>query len=393
MITESVIKKIAPTANKAFLKPMVAAMVDVLPAYGINTPLRVAHFLAQAAHESAGFKTMTEYASGSAYEGRKDLGNTKKGDGKRYKGRGIFQLTGRANYIKIGEKLGLPLEANPTLAAEPRNAVLIACEYWKSRKLNAPADKDDILTITKRINGGYNGLDDRRRYLSRAKHALKSIVQPLLSPEVSEPAPEREASVAAPNAAETAITPQSGELLIKALQTELKAKGYYDGAIDGVWADESLTDDAVALLQKRNGMEIGPDAIRLSEVRAAKPYVVATRVDATVETLKERGDPETTFFGRVKAGAKWFLGVLGLGGASAGVEKASDQPASALLDKASDALSLWERIQLLVAPMANLFWAILHWIWIPALLAILAAWWWSRRAEQKRLAAFKAGAP
>ena len=87
-------------------------------------------------------------------------------------GRGIFQLTGRANYRRIGSKLGLPLEATPELAALPRNAVLIAAQYWSDHDLNAPADADDIVTVTRRINGGLNGLEDRRRYLRRALLAL-----------------------------------------------------------------------------------------------------------------------------------------------------------------------------------------------------------------------------
>jgi putative chitinase len=112
---------------------------------------------------------MEEYASGKAYEGRKDLGNTQPGDGKRYKGRGIFQLTGRANYKSYGDRLGLDLVATPELASDVMNAVKIACEYWTDKKLNDYADKDDVKMITKRINGGYNGLEDRERYLKRAK--------------------------------------------------------------------------------------------------------------------------------------------------------------------------------------------------------------------------------
>jgi putative chitinase len=149
-----------------------------LEAAEITTPLRLAHFLAQAAHECDGFRTLEEYASGAAYEGRKDLGNTAKGDGRRYKGRGIFQLTGRANYRTIGKALNLPLEQTPELAADPRNAVLIALNYWATRRyrgvrLNTYADRDQIDPITRAINGGLNGIDDRKLYLVRAKTALE----------------------------------------------------------------------------------------------------------------------------------------------------------------------------------------------------------------------------
>lgn len=127
------------------------------------------------AHECAGFRTTEEFASGAAYEGRKDLGNIKKGDGKRYKGRGLIQLTGRANYREIGKKLNLSLEDNPELAAEPVTSLRIACEYWKSRNINAAADRDDLIKATKLVNGGLNGLKDRRKYLQKAKTSLAGI--------------------------------------------------------------------------------------------------------------------------------------------------------------------------------------------------------------------------
>jgi putative chitinase len=141
----------------------------ILAQYAIDTDTRVARFLAQICHESAGFRATEEFASGSAYEGRKDLGNTQPGDGRRYKGRGLIQLTGRANYAEYGEALGLDLLNNPEIACEPITSLRIACEYWKRRGLNKFADQDDIETITRRINGGLNGLHDRRAYLMKAK--------------------------------------------------------------------------------------------------------------------------------------------------------------------------------------------------------------------------------
>lgn len=148
---------------------------DTLKRFEINTLLRVAHFLAQTCHESAGFRTTEEFASGDQYEGRADLGNTQRGDGRRYKGRGILQLTGRANYRKFGQALGLDLENNPLQAAEPELSLLIACEYWKSRKINADCDRDDLIAVTRKVNGGLNGLNDRRHFLGKAKIALARI--------------------------------------------------------------------------------------------------------------------------------------------------------------------------------------------------------------------------
>ncbi len=170
----------AKGAKQARIVAEIAPVLQkTLERYEINTPLRIAHFLAQCAHESDGFCTTEEYASGRAYEGRADLGNTQEGDGVRYKGRGLFQLTGRANYKTYGPKVGIPdLVDHPERAAEPAVSLLIACEYWQERKggLNRFADQDDIITITKAINGGTNGLDDRRRYLARAKQALARTV-------------------------------------------------------------------------------------------------------------------------------------------------------------------------------------------------------------------------
>jgi putative chitinase len=141
-----------------------------LLSYGIlDTPLRLAHFMAQLAHESGGFRYMEEIASGAAYEGRKDLGNTQPGDGKRYKGRGPIQLTGRLNYRNSGRTLGFDFEAHPELVAIPSVGLLVACSFWAGRRLNALADSDDIEAITKRINGGLNGIEDRKGYLKKAK--------------------------------------------------------------------------------------------------------------------------------------------------------------------------------------------------------------------------------
>jgi putative chitinase len=164
--------KITPNANKQILEEVVKYFNIHAPKYEVDNYLRVCHFTSQAAHESASFRTLKEFASGAAYEGRKDLGNVKSGDGVRYKGRGIFQLTGRANYRTIGAKLGFDLENNPILAESPEVSVLTALEYWKSRKLNVLADADNVELITRRINGGLNGFEDRKKYLTRCKQII-----------------------------------------------------------------------------------------------------------------------------------------------------------------------------------------------------------------------------
>ncbi|HEX5183577.1 MAG TPA: glycoside hydrolase family 19 protein [Allosphingosinicella sp.] len=146
------------------------------PAYAIDTPLRLSHFIAQAAHESEGFRFFREIwgptPAQRRYEGSADLGNTKAGDGRRFCGRGIFQLTGRANYATAGAKIGLDLVNHPELAEDPATSVLIACLYWQTHGLNALADADDVVSVTRKINGGANGLADREAMLARAKAVL-----------------------------------------------------------------------------------------------------------------------------------------------------------------------------------------------------------------------------
>ena len=140
--------------------------------YSINTPLRWAHFIAQVAHESGEFKYTEEIASGANYEGRKDLGNIQTGDGKKFKGRGLIQLTGRNNYQSYKDDTNIDVVNSPELLAMPYNAIASACWFWGKKGLNKLADNDAFKTITKKINGGYNGLKQRQAYLTRAKKIL-----------------------------------------------------------------------------------------------------------------------------------------------------------------------------------------------------------------------------
>ncbi len=175
-LTVADLKKIAPNAKTSILRGIVRSF-SVLEEYGIaKTQLRLAHFLAQAALETAGFRTLQEYGSSSyfrrRYGRRKDLGNRNRADGAAFHGRGIFQLTGRANYRRYGRLIKVDLESKPHLAARPDISLRIACEYWNSKKLSVFADANNIRKITKRINGGYNGLQGRKRYFARALKVL-----------------------------------------------------------------------------------------------------------------------------------------------------------------------------------------------------------------------------
>lgn len=152
--------QIMPLAGRRaslFLSPLNAAMAE----FGIDTPLRQAAFLAQVGHESGQLRYVRELASGTAYEGRGDLGNVVAGDGMRFKGRGLLQVTGRANYAACGVALQLDLLARPELLEQTAAACRSAGWFWQSRGLNRLADAGDQERLTRRINGGVNGLAER----------------------------------------------------------------------------------------------------------------------------------------------------------------------------------------------------------------------------------------
>ncbi|MBX7105833.1 MAG: phosphodiester glycosidase family protein [Gemmataceae bacterium] len=157
-----------------FLGPINRALAQ----YKIDSPLRRAAFLAQLAHESGELKYMEEIASGEAYEGRANLGNTQPGDGKRFKGRGPIQLTGRNNYRKAGQALGMELEEHPERVADPEIGCRVAGWFWDTRKLNDLADKGDFKEITRKVNGGFRGLEKREAYYKVAKKVLGAEDKP-----------------------------------------------------------------------------------------------------------------------------------------------------------------------------------------------------------------------
>jgi putative chitinase len=182
------------------------ALCTILPDYGIDTPQRVASFLAQCAHESGGFKALKEnlnyrpetlrkifpkyfpndelarqYASkpnkqeaiaSRVYANRMGNGPEESGDGYRYCGRGLIQLTGKQNYQAFAESIETPVEELPEYLATFEGAIQSACWFWETNNLNQYADSGDILTMTKRINGGTIGLDDRIKHYQHALHVF-----------------------------------------------------------------------------------------------------------------------------------------------------------------------------------------------------------------------------
>lgn len=170
-LTEQQIRAMMPRAGNR-LDAHLPYIGPALQEGHIDSPRRIAAFLAQLSHESGEYRYMEEIADGSAYEGRADLGNTQPGDGRRFKGRGPIQITGRTNYAACGAALGLDLLADPTLLARPEHGTASACWFWNSRDLSLLADHDWFRLITRKINGGYNGLSDRLQYWNRNRAIL-----------------------------------------------------------------------------------------------------------------------------------------------------------------------------------------------------------------------------
>jgi putative chitinase len=177
IVTEDQLKQIMPNAGvkiQKFARDLDLAMRE----FQINTPQRAAMFLANVAHESGELRYVRELASGEDYEGRRDLGNICKGDGVMFKGRGLIQITGRANYKACGEAIDLDCINFPSLLEIPSGACRSAAWFWQSRKLNELADKGDFLGVCVKINGRNkvtklpNGWEDRQKYYKKAKEVL-----------------------------------------------------------------------------------------------------------------------------------------------------------------------------------------------------------------------------
>ncbi len=164
--------------DDAKLQAITKALNDTFTRYKIDTPLRTCHFLAQVLHESAAFRFSVEIWGNTGvqkrYDTRVDLGNTPglDGDGFKYRGRGWIQLTGKTNYRAASIEFGQDFINHPELMGREPWDSLAAGWFWSKRKLNAFADADDIITVTKKINGGFNGLSDRKMWLQRAKTVL-----------------------------------------------------------------------------------------------------------------------------------------------------------------------------------------------------------------------------
>jgi len=178
-ITKEQLKKVIPNATNQNIEKYLPFLNEWMPYYGIKTPARICHFISQIAHESGSLFYNKEIASGKAYDtGRlaERLGNTPEadGDGQKYKGRGLIQITGSNNYREISKDWELDIFHNPELLETPTYSVRSACWFWWKRKLNLKVDNGATVDdITKVINGGYNGLEDRKQFYNRAIQVWK----------------------------------------------------------------------------------------------------------------------------------------------------------------------------------------------------------------------------
>jgi len=285
MLTRDQLKSLFPQAMDADLDGFIQfgeqALKDSGILQGIN---RLAYFLAQLGHESSGlthreenlnytaarltdiwpsrFPTLEvakkyernpEKLANFVYGGR--LGNVNPGDGYKYRGRGYIQLTGRETYREVGKIAGLDLENNPDLAAQPEQAVKIACAYWSWKKLNPTCDVGDFTALTKKINGGTNGLSDRMDWLTKVQGVLKasaagsgtapaqSATKPAQPATPTPPKPATQPAASQPSAPPKPKTPsQPGEnattlsnnAMLEA-QKKLSKLGYYQGVLDGIY--------------------------------------------------------------------------------------------------------------------------------------------------------------
>ena len=174
-ITVQQLLQIFPNASQV-AGVFVPVLNTAMNRYQIVGSKRVAAFIAQIGHESGQLKYVKEIwgptTAQAKYEGRKDLGNTVAGDGSKYRGRGLIQITGRANYMACGEGLGLDLIKQPELLEKPQHACMSAAWFWATKGLSTLADAGQFDKITQRINGGQNGAADRQALHARALKVL-----------------------------------------------------------------------------------------------------------------------------------------------------------------------------------------------------------------------------
>lgn len=385
----SVLQKLFSSARSDVLQAISDEADEVLSDYEVaNSRTRLAYFLAQLGHESGGFRIFEENLNYSAkrltqvwpkrfpslaaakpyannpkalgnktYANRIGNGNEASGDGFRFRGRGLIQITGRANYEAIGKITGLDLVGDPDSAADPDNLLLVACGYWRYRDLNRYADTNDFTGLTRAINGGTVGLADRRDWLKRVMQKLNAAgvgpedVEINRSPGTRQPDSVNDEPAVVP---EVVLKMGSRGEHVRALQSALKNIGYQPGAIDGVFG--ALTAREVLAFQLNNGLEttgVVDGVFWTALENPAPPALSNERQSATAEDLKELGS-QTVLDGDRTKKLGWLaavLGALGIGN-SAVVQMSSTAtvPAAATQAASPDTIAMVKEIAGLIPP-------------------------------------------
>jgi putative chitinase len=353
----SILQKIAPKGRPDILSGVAASMPDIIATYELSTPNRISRFLGQWGEETDGYRTLEEYASGAAYEGRKDLGNTRRGDGKRYKGRGLAMLTGRANYQKVGKQIGVDLEADPTVATQFPTAVATAGTYWANHNLNELADAKDDRGLTRRINGGLNGFTDRIEYTKRAEAALAGVDH--------DPHPHYDPD----------DWPRSKLASLQARLTEL---GYAAGKPDGRMG--TGTASAITAFQHDHQLPITgvPDAETATAIWAAAD-------PRPIPDERAKGLPQESTILKNTQGAL-AAGSIAIGSISAPDLSNIATQASQVLTEGEQVKSYWTRITNLLGVFGTELntWALAHPLHIVALVAFAILFWkvWTVRKQR-----------
>ena len=293
LVTAAQLRAIA--GGTAPLAAKVAESFNPLAAgFGITTPLRIAHFIAQICHESGGLRFVREIwgptAAQKRYEGRRDLGNTQPGDGSRFRGRGLIQVTGRDNARAMTAWIRRRYPEAPDFEAQPEQmeqfpwALVGAFWFWDTRGLNALADADDVVAVTKKINGGTNGLADRKAALKRAKAELGVTAAAPAAP--AKPKSDR-MSTAGKWAEQTLAKYE-----IEAIQKRLRDLGWYMvGKVDGIWGPSTAA--AIIAFQTQAGITAdahwGPETKAALDKDENKRKIPEARANTTAKDLREQG--------------------------------------------------------------------------------------------------------
>jgi putative chitinase len=363
--TRDQLRSFAPVAKAEIISAFVDG-IDEINEAGINTPLRLQHFLAQVAVETGGLRLLEENLSYSAerlvqvwpkrfpnkaaaapyarnpeklankvYGGR--LGNVKAGDGFAYRGSGALQTTGRFNFKAAG------YEENPEALRQPATAITAALKFWVQNGCNAFADRDDLTGLRKRINGGSHGLAEAKNYLAKAKKVF-----------IGTPA--------------IALTADVSKGQIKALQEQLISLGYVSaGKPDGVIG--AMTIGAISAFQAENGLEVNG---RFDEATKAQLYEATPRV-VVRSTEAPEGSRILSGAGVIKKGAVGLLGAIGV--------DTFDDPIATLVGLKGKL----DQVKAILAPYEGLtLWLSQHWV-VPAALVLAAGWYYAHKIEKARI--------